>query len=385
MIRKIERRRFSAGLAALLGAVVAAATLGTPGVAMADQADDHADTQEVLNRYKAIAGPGAAVHAGNRTSSWDLHAGSASIKATVPIGSGDQFRAASQTKTFTAVVVLQLVDEGKVDLDAPIERYLPGVVNVNGHDGTKISVRQLLQHTSGIARAMGSPKAGPDGTYSLREVARAGMAAAGPQAAPGTRWIYSNTNYALAGLLIEQITGAPAGDAITERIINPLGLTRTSYPRPGDRKLDTPYLPGYMGGRAGPLFFWADQTFAHELSKWATAGALASTEQDLAKFDQALADGKLISPAALAQMRTTVPTPDYPVVSGYGLGLMKLDLSCGGRAWGHTGDLTTGHSSGTFATDDGRRAAMVTNAYTSDGKTTRIDVLDSALCGTPVG
>jgi D-alanyl-D-alanine carboxypeptidase len=371
------------GLVVAVIAAGAAMTIAVP--AQAAPTADHADTQAVLNRYQAAAGPGAAVHAGNRTSSWDLHSGTAETGTNRPIGSNDQFRIASQTKTFTAVVVLQLVDEGKVELDAPIERYLPGVVDGNGYDGTTISVRQILQHTSGITKDMGKPKANPDGGYSLREVVRAGLANP-PQFAPGTGWGYSNVNFMVAGLLIEQITGMPAGDAITARIIGPLGLTRTTYPRPGDRKLDAPYLPGYLGGRAGPFFFWQNNTFAHELSLWATSGAMASTEQDMTMFDQALADGTLVSPAMLAQMRTTVPMPGFPVnANNYGLGLMRLDLSCGGQAWGHAGDLTTGHSSATYATDDGRRAALVTNAFVEDGRTKRYQVIDSALCGTPVG
>ncbi|MGK5546049.1 serine hydrolase domain-containing protein [Streptomyces sp. URMC 127] len=346
---------------------------------------DHADTQVVLDSYQASAGPGAAVHAGNRAGSWDLHSGTAETGTKRAIGPDDQFRIASQTKTFTAVVVMQLVDEGKVELDAPIERYLPGVVAGNGYDGNRISVRQILQHTSGISDKFGNHKAGPDGTYSLREVIRAALVKP-PLFEPGTSWRYSNINFLVAGLLIEQITGMPAAEAITARIIRPLGLTRTAYPRPGDRRLDAPYLPGYVGGRAGPFFFWINQTFAVELTHYATAGAMASTEENLATFEQALADGKLMSPAALAQMRTTVPMPGFPANMSYGLGLWRLDLSCGGHAWGHFGDLTTGHSSGTFATDDGRHAAMVTNAYVgAEGKTTRAQVVDSALCGTPVG
>ncbi|MGA5134851.1 serine hydrolase domain-containing protein [Streptomyces olivoreticuli] len=360
-------------------------TMAVP--AQARSANDHADTQALLNSYQVSAGPGAAVHAGNRVGSWDLHSGTADTGAKRPIGPNDQFRIASQTKTFTAVVVLQLVDEGKVELDAPIERYLPGVVDGNGYDGTKISVRQILQHTSGIARDATNARANPDGTYSLRELIHAGLTHA-PQFAPGASWGYSNVDYMVAGLLIEQITGMPAGDAITARIIKPLGLTRTTYPRPGDRKLDAPYLRGYMGGRVGPFFLWTEKTTAVELTAFATAGAMASTEQDMTTFDQALVDGKLVSPAMLSQMRTTVPMPGWPATMGYGLGLWRLDLTCGGQAWGHLGDLNTGHSSGTFATDDGRHAALVTNGILYIGpakKTERDQVIDSALCGTPVG
>lgn len=382
---RATRRR---GIPRLAAVVIAAAVAMTTAVsAQAQPAADHADTQALLDSYQVGAGPGAAVHAGNRVGSWDLHSGTADTGAKRPIGPNDQFRIASQTKTFAAVVVLQLVDEGKVELDAPIERYLPGVVAGNGYDGNKISVRQILQHTSGIARDVTNARANPDGTYSLRELVRAGLTKP-PQFAPGAGWGYSNIDYLVIGMLIEQITGMPAGDAITARIIKPLGLTRTAYPRAGDRKLDAPYLPGYLGGRVGPFFLWTNATFAVELTSYATAGAMASTEQDMTAFDQALADGKLVSPAMLAQMRTTVPMPGLPANMGYGLGLWRLDLSCGGQAWGHLGDLTTGHSSGTFATDDGRHAAVVTNGYlvvSNAGGTKREQVVDSALCGTPVG
>ncbi len=360
----------------------AAVAMAIPAPAQAAPVTEHADTQAVLDSYQAGAGPGAAVHAGNRTHSWEMHSGTADTNAQRSITPDDQFRIGSQTKTFTAVVVLQLADEGKVDLDAPIERYLPGVVDGNGYDGTAISVRQILQHTSGITNDLGKPEADPDGTYSLRETVRAALADP-PQFAPGTGWGYSSVNFLVAGLLIEQTTGMSARDAITTRIIRPLGLTRTSYPRPGDRQLATPYLPGYIGGRSGPFFFWFDRTFAWELSQWATAGAIASTARDMATFDQAIADGKLISPTALAQMRTTVPIPGAAGMS-YGLGLIRLDLSCGTQAWGHVGDTATGHSSGTFATDDGRHAALVTNTFVqAEGTTTRTQVIDSALCGTP--
>ncbi|MFI9455834.1 serine hydrolase domain-containing protein [Amycolatopsis sp. NPDC052450] len=360
-----------------------AVTLAIPAPAQAAPSTDHADTQAVLDRYQGGAGPGAAVHAGNRTGTWEVRAGTADTNVQRPISSDDQFRIGSQTKTFTAIVVLQLADEGKVDLDAPIERYLPGVFNGNGYDGTAISVRQILQHTSGITDHLGKPAARPNGTYSLRELVRAGLTNP-PQFPPGTEWGYSSVNYLVAGLLIEQITGRSAGDAITSRIIGPLELTRTTYPRPGDRQLATPYLPGYIGGRTGPFFFWFDRTFAWELSQWATAGAMASTEQDMVTFTQALADGRLISPATLDQMRTTVPIPGAPEGMAYGLGLIRFDLSCGRRAWGHIGDVATGHSSATFATDDGRHAALVTNAFVqTEDTTTRAQVIDSALCGTP--
>lgn len=353
-------------------AVAAVAVSAAPA-----QAADHTETQTMLTQYQRYAGPGAAIHAGDGTGSWTLSSGSASISQNRPIAATDHFRAASQTKTFTAAVVLQLVDEGLVELDAPIEQYLPGVVS-GRYDGTVITVRQILQHTSGIARDAVGARAEADGTYRLAELVRAGLSQQ-PQFAPGTGWGYSNVGYNLAGMLIESLTGQTVADAITDRIIEPLGLSTTTFPAPGDRSLPDRYLPGYAGGRLGPFFFWTESTFNLEMSRISSAGAITSTLEDLAAFQLALADGKVVSDEALAEMRATVAVPAIEGV--YGLGLMHLDLSCGGEAWGHAGDLTTGHSSLTMVTDDGRFASLVTNTIvTSDAEVTRLDVVDAALC-----
>ncbi|MCP2163239.1 serine hydrolase domain-containing protein [Goodfellowiella coeruleoviolacea] len=368
--------------AAVLAVAVA---LVAPAPAQAEareqQADQHARTKALLDQYLAHAGPGAAVYAGDGSGTWNLSSGSASASTARPIQPTDHFRVGSQTKTFTAAVVLQLVDEGLVDLDAPIERYLPGVVAGNGYDGNVITVRQILRHTSGIASTLGAVRANPDGTYALAELVRAGLANP-PQFAPGTSYGYSNVNYYLAGMLIERLTGQDARTVITNRIIHPLGLAETTFPAPGDRSLATPYLPGYEGGRLGPLFFWYEKTFSLEMSQYSTAGAITSTQPDLVAFERALADGKVVSDQALAQMRQTVVVPQAPRLR-YGLGLTHIALSCGGEAWGHGGDIPTGHTSLTMVTDDGRFASLVTNAMVSNDTTpTRYDVIDAALCET---
>lgn len=368
----------------------AALALIAPTPAQAATPGDHAETQSVLNNYQAKLGPGAAVYAGDSTSSWNLHSGSASITATRPIEPSDHFRIASQTKTFTAAVVLQLVDEGRVDLDTAIERYLPGVVAGNGYDGNKITVRQLLQHTSGI----GSPPitaylkpTNPDGTFTLQDLVRIGLTAP-PQFEPGTSWAYSNVNYYVAGLLIERIAGTTAPDAITSRIIRPLGLTQTKFPPAGEKTMATPYVPGYRGVRSGPFFFWTETTSGFPglnidvVSTANTAGAIVSTLTDVTAFYQALLNGRVVSAHALAEMRRTVPVPGGLPGYGYGLGLALQPLSCGGVAWGHPGNLPTGHQSITGVTDDGRFAAVLTNTDTTVATTpNREDVVDSALCG----
>ncbi|MBK1789439.1 serine hydrolase domain-containing protein [Prauserella cavernicola] len=363
-------RRWLAGIVGGLAVIV------TAGVTPAAAQDDHAGTQRLLEQYQSMAGPGAAVHAGDRDGAWTLSAGTADTRVNRPIGAGDHFRNGSQTKTFTAAVVLQLVDEGLVDLDAPIETYLPGVVT-GRYDGTAISVRQLLQHTSGMVRDVRDARPAADGTYPLAELVRSAMDEP-PQAAPGAEVRYSNVAYLVLGLLIEERTGTDAGSAITERIIEPFGLAGTSFPEPGERALAEPVVRGYTGGRIPPFFLWRDTTTAVEMSFWSTAGAMQSTMEDSATFFRALLDGEVISEAALAEMRDTLPAGS----GGAGLGIDEIPLSCGGSAWAKNGGMNTGHTSTTAVTDDGRFASIVTNTVASSTAqgTAALGVLDSALC-----
>lgn len=367
-----KRRR----LAGLVGAVTLVVTAGLTSAATASAAGDHAATQALLNQYLAQAGPGAAVYAGNATESWTLSSGTARVNTATPITAGMHFRIGSQTKTFVSVVVLQLVDEGRVELDAPIARYLPGVVNGN-YDGDVITVRQLLQHTSGMVRDVRDARANADGSYDLAELVRSAMDEP-PQSAPGAAVNYSNVAYLVLGMLVERLTGEDVGTAITARIIAPLHLAGTSFPARGQRALASPYLPGYAGGRIPPFFLWYETTTTIELTYWNTAGNMASTLSDLAVFFGALDDGRLISPAALAEMRRVVPVGVY----GAGLGIDRVPLSCGGVAWAKNGGLPTGHSSVTAVTDDGRFASVVTNTFHNSTAAGNMQsaVLDSALC-----
>ncbi|MDM4719507.1 serine hydrolase [Micromonospora sp. WMMA1363] len=114
------------------------------------------------------------------------------------------------------------------------------------------------------------------------------------------------------------------GQTITNRIIEPLGLTQTRFPEPGDRSLADPYVRGYRGLRVGPFYFWQDVSSHLEPSLFSSAGAMASTEQDLATFFQALVDGEVVSPAGLDQMMTS------SAHAPYGLGLDQLPCPAAG-------------------------------------------------------
>ncbi|MBB1255578.1 beta-lactamase family protein [Streptomyces sp. OF3] len=356
-------------------------TAAPSGTAAAEE--EYAATFAALKRFQAAAGPGAAVHAGNSNTAWTLSVGTGTLHADRPIQPDEHFRVGSQTKTFTAAVVLQLADEGKVSLDAAIDDYLPGVVSGNGYDGTRITVRHLLQQTGGLGTYNphplgGTPEANPDGTYELAASVRKGLKSP-PVGAPGATYNYSNTNYLILGMLIEKLTGQKVHQAVTSRVIEPLGLRRTVFPAPGERALPSPAVNGYHGIRVGGLNLWGP-ALSYDPSLFSSAGAIVSTLEDISAFYRALTSGKLLSPAGLTEMeKVWRAAPDS--TGGYGLGIAQLKLSCGATAWGHNGGLP-GYLTMTLVTKDGRFASVVTNAnFGINTPLKQLDeLLDTALC-----
>lgn len=287
-----------------------------------------------------------------------------------------QVRIGSNTKVFTAVVMLQLVGEGKVGLDAAVDTYLPGLVRGHGIDGRHITVRQLLQHTSGLPDY--TRYLGDDVRYfeprDLLDIALRHKA----DFAPGTKWKYSNTNYVLAGLIIQRVTGRPLAEEMDQRIIKRIGLRHTSFPAPGDRTIREPHPQGYYRDSAGaPL---RDVTDMDPSWGWA-AGQMISTNSDLNRFFTALLAGRLLPAAQLAQMRTTVPAAYFGSGARYGLGLVSRRLSCGGVYWGHGGSLP-GYETRGGATDDGRAAHLAVTMQPADKAVMKRAerVVDTALC-----
>ena len=157
-----------------------------------------------------------------------------------------EVRIGSISKTFTAVVTMQLVQEGKITFDEPIETYLPGLIRGEGIDGSKITVRQLLQHTSGLPEysdqiGLDDPFANRDKYYSARDTLD--LALSKPAAfEPGSQFKYTNTNYIVLSLLAEKVTHRPLAEQITQRIIEPLGL-HTPTTRAPERKTSEAHIP----------------------------------------------------------------------------------------------------------------------------------------------
>ncbi|MFD8479494.1 serine hydrolase domain-containing protein [Kitasatospora sp. NPDC059673] len=273
------------------------------------------------------------------------------------------FRIASMTKAFVATVVLQLVADGKLSLDDTVESRLPGVVSGNGNDGRAITVRDLLQHRSGLhddypdyTSEEDFRKHRNDTVTPQQTVARA--MAHQPDFKPGTNWNYDNTGYVLLGMMIERVTGHPWHQEVRERIVRPLGLDHTS--RPGtDPTLPQPHAATYQRFQeGGPLVDVTEQVGAGTNGE----AGLISTTADLDRFLQGLLGGRLLPPAQLALMQQTVPVgQDFEQLmpgARDGLGLFSRPLSCGGVYWGHEGG-DSGWITATGVTADGRRAVTV--------------------------
>jgi D-alanyl-D-alanine carboxypeptidase len=256
-----------------------------------------------------------------------------------PITRDTPFRVGSISKPFVATMVLQLVDEGSVDLDATLSTYLP-----NTPIGGDVPIRMLLNHRSGLPNYTDGPAFIPDVLEDRNRVFAPDEildwvddAVTGE---PGQQSAYSNTNYILLGQLIEQVTGTDLGTALRERISEPLGLEATRF-----ATVETAN-PDRLAAPWSSAVFDGDPDAAYDSiasSAWA-AGSLTSTSSELATFFDALFAGTLISPDALDAM--TEAGPD-----GYGLGLGVLDHPSGTRFYGHNGGIA-GYTS--FAAFDPR-------------------------------
>ena len=298
-------------------------------------------------------------------------AGTAELGSRKPVPADGRFRIGSATKMFVSTVVLQLVAEHRLQLDAPVERYLPGLLP----RGSEITVRMLLQHTSGLydyVRTISQVGADLEKVrythFSPEELVA--IAAAQPLGfPPGSKFSYSNSNYAVLGMLIGKTTGHAWGDEVTRRILLPLGLWQTSIP--GDRiRIPGPHAHGYqdMNGKL------VDVTELNP-SVAGSAGQVISTTADLDKFLRALAAGRLV-PRDLLKEMTTPRSATEP----YGLGLQTFSTPCGKPAFGHTGGIA-GYTTIAFTSPDGKRRVEVSisrgNGPVKDWVPA---VLDQAVC-----
>lgn len=314
------------------------------------------DLQKDLDALVAAGAPGAIllVQDGARTVRYTAGLGNVAPKR--PMRANNHFKIASLTKTYTATVVLQLVGEGRLSLDDTIQKRLPGVVP----NGGKITIRQLLNHTSGLADFESDPRylkpylSGNFGYHwAPRKLVQMGVSLK-PLHKPGIRSSYSNTNYVVAQLIVEKVTGKTIGAELRRRIFQPFQLRKTSYPtKPG---LPSPYAHGYKLLGKPP----ATDVTGLSPSLAPASGAIVSTVDDVANFYRALLSGRLLKPAQLQAMKTAVSDSTGKVVTsgpGVGLGIGRSPTSCG-IGWSNTGEFP-GYEVAAVSSGNGRRQVVL--------------------------
>jgi D-alanyl-D-alanine carboxypeptidase len=299
------------------------------------------------------------------TCRWIARLGTRNVATERPFTFADHVRVGSITKTFTGTAVLQLADEGAIDLGDPISRYVDGVPN-----GENISVRQVLQMTSGLysySEDLGfnaSLDAHPDRVWSVSELLDIAFLAHEPYFPPGGGFHYSNTNTALLGKLVEAVTGHELRNELRRRIFRPLRMRETSLPALDDASIPEPHPRGYTyGTNVGTLPPSCDATSVgrHDVTNaspswtWAAGGAI-STLGDLTIWAHALALGTLLSPAMHAEQLTWVSTG----AGGPRYGLHVTDFF---GIIGHDGALPGFQSFMGYVPDKRATLVILTNVY----------------------
>lgn len=269
---------------------------------------------------------------------WSGNSGTVDLKRQVLLTSNHILRVGSFTKTFTAALILQLVDAGLLSLDDSLTRWFPEYPNAKD-----ITIRQLLNHTSGTfnyfdSRTLRRKMLFPGGMLDPQELVD--TAAHGePSFEPGNRHEYGNTNYVLLALVAEQITGESSAGMFRNRFIDPLGLKNTYFLPYEDSPemlivgFDRDYipLPGLFALKPGN-HSWSSAAF--------TAAAMISTTNDMLTWLDALLGGEVLSSDMLEQAKTFVDAvnPRLQGFTGCGLGLMRYDIDSE-ELWGHAGSF----------------------------------------------
>ncbi|MFI6287708.1 serine hydrolase domain-containing protein [Streptomyces sp. NPDC051018] len=358
----------------------------SPSAAGPSPGRGHERTQRAIEAAVRDGVPGVVARARDRDGTWNGTAGVGDLRTGRERLPQDRYRVASITKTFVATVVLQLEAEGRLDLDDSVERVLPGVLRGNGHDGRRVTLRRLLNHTSGVYNYTSDPglqeKFFGSGFFEHRydswkpEQLVAVAMKHRPDFAPGTGWNYSNTNYVLAGMVIEKVTGRSYGSEIERRFLRPLKLRSTSVPG-NDPRVPRPASRAYSKLSADPNARTHDVTELNPSAAWA-AGEMISDSADLHRFYRELLKGRLLPPEQMREMTTTVrPDPQRPEV-GYGLGLVRIRLSCGTEVWGHSGGIHGSASEALMTRDTGH--ALTLN-FNGDWAGDSSAVVEAEFCG----
>ncbi len=365
----------------------AAGCVANPAAAAAAKAGDHtlsalpATTVAALDAAatKAFglgASPGAIVGVRTPEGTWTKAYGFADPATGTPMAVGMHTRIASLTKMYTATIVLQLAEEGKLSLDDTIGTYIPGIPN-----GDRITLTQLADMTSGLASytmneaLLDKYFADPSAVFTPEEVVKAGVELS-PLYAPGTSFNYSNTNTVLLGLVIEKVTGRSIAEELQQRIFDPLHLGNTSWPGTSTA-MPEPYAHGFtLNGNEATPDAPTDSTDWNP--SWTfTSGEIISDIDDLLTMGRALGTGQGLVDAKTQEARLT----SFSEI-GYGFG-----MSCSNGWVGHTGDVSGYNTSLFYDTSTDTTVAVQTNSDIASGGCTQSPTLTDdpgdAICQTP--
>ncbi|WP_127495513.1 serine hydrolase domain-containing protein [Paenibacillus glycanilyticus] len=331
---------------------------------------DRPELQKAIEEIVDFGFLGVQLRVHDEKGEWVGSAGVSRLGETAKPPTNGHFRIGSNTKTFTATVVLQLVAEGRIGLDDPVVDYLPEF----GLD-RRITVRMLLQHTSGVFNFTGEyyedgsvvpgiPWQGREWvdnrfkTYRPEELVR--LALSRPlRFDPGTDWSYSNTNYVLARLLIEKVTGCSLAEEMQRLILGPLGLSGTRVP---DTQPEIPEPHAHAYYRYEDAGEQKTVDITSQNPSWiSTGGDMISTTQDLHTLISALMGGKLLPAPLLAEM-----IKPHPKV-GYGLGVFVQNAGSNGDGTiiTHNGGIS-GYAALMYSTPDGRKTLTASINYVDD-------------------
>lgn len=307
-----------------------------------------------MAKYSKLSGSVAITASGNLI--YENYFGTSSSTQNLETDSDTKFRVGSITKTFTAVVIFQLIEENKLQLNTFLASYFPDIKNAES-----ITIKQMLNHTSGIHNYTGDRKYQ---TYMEKEKSNKDLlkifGSMPSDFEPGSSQSYSNTAYVLLGMIIEKVTGGSYEEVIQSRIIEKLDLKRTEY----GNKIEI------EKNEAAPLIFkenkWVGFPTETNMSVPGGAGAMVSTVRDLSTFIYAIFNGKLISESSLNTMKDAN--------NGIGYGLFTFSFN-GSVAYGHNGGIDSFVSNMTYFPEEKMTLSVLANGVNTNFNSVVLGIL----------
>ncbi|MFE7241572.1 serine hydrolase domain-containing protein [Streptomyces sp. NPDC057582] len=377
----------------------ATATAPSPVPSALKPIDPAAFQAAVGRAAKTLMVPGAVVLLRTPQGTFQAIVGTTELGTAKPPDTGDHFRIASNTKTMTAALITLLAQDGKLRLSDPVSAYVAGVPN-----GGNITIAELLKMRSGLYNYTSAPEfaaaldADPGKAWTPQEVLAIAFRHP-PNFAPGAAYEYSNTNYALLGLVAEKAGGRPLAQQLRDRLFVPLGMKGTSLPDAHDRSLPEPYTHGYMYG--GSAYALTDKPYPAEMRKAArtgklqpidythqnpsyatAAGGVISTAEDLSTWIRSLVTGKVLNAASQQRWLHSPQAEDPAAPDGqkYGYGISYQRFGPNAAMYYHGGELPGFNSFLGHDPDNDVTLVIWTNLTLSpDGRTTANALLPTVL------